>query len=61
MENVKNAFVLTDPAVIKNKRVWLVDDVFTSGATMEACAHALRSAGMTESIALACLAIADEW
>jgi ComF family protein len=61
LENVKNAFILTDPSVIKNRRVLLIDDVFTSGATMEACAHAMRSFGVTESIALACLAIADEW
>jgi predicted amidophosphoribosyltransferase len=61
MENVKNAFVLTDPAVIKNRSVLLVGDVFTSEARLEACVHAMGSVGMTESIALAFLAIADEW
>lgn len=44
-ENVKGAFRVGDSAPIKNKPVFLVDDVFTTGATMEECARILKKAG----------------
>jgi len=39
------AFVLSPDANIRERRVLLIDDVCTSGATVEACAKALRAAG----------------
>ena len=43
-ENVEGAFsCLTDE--LRGKQVILIDDVSTSGATMNACAHALKEAG----------------
>lgn len=37
-ENVKNAFQVSKPNLLKGKHVLLVDDVITTGATIEACA-----------------------
>ena len=42
---VENAFEVTRPKFVKNKRILLVDDVFTSGATTSFCAKALKKAG----------------
>lgn len=44
-ENVRGAFFCKEPGVIKNKIVLLVDDVFTTGATMEETAKTLKQAG----------------
>ena len=37
--NVKDAFEVTDPKFLEGKHILLVDDVITTGATIEACAH----------------------
>lgn len=41
LEN-KNLYTLSDHTFLKNKKVLLVDDVITSGSTMEICAKALQ-------------------
>lgn len=47
-ENVKNAFACIDPEFVIGKKVLLVDDVVTSGATMNEAAAALKAAGAKE-------------
>ncbi|GAB4252995.1 MAG: ComF family protein [Vicingaceae bacterium] len=44
-ENVKNIFEINETEQIKNKNFIVVDDVITTGATMEACIQTLQEAG----------------
>ena len=44
-ESVRGAFATRPGSQIDNQRVLLVDDVLTTGATLDACARALREAG----------------
>jgi ComF family protein len=44
-ENVRDAFEARRPEAVKGRTILLVDDVCTTGATIEACARALKAAG----------------
>lgn len=43
--NIRGAFAVRDPARLRGRRVLLVDDVMTTGATADECAGTLRRAG----------------
>ncbi|HEU4770068.1 MAG TPA: ComF family protein [Pyrinomonadaceae bacterium] len=44
-DSVANAFVVRYPRLIENEQILLVDDVFTTGATVSSCSDALLGAG----------------
>jgi ComF family protein len=45
LHNVRGAFEVRVPARVRGRRVLLLDDVMTTGATADACARALARAG----------------
>jgi len=51
--NMRDAFAVRGPTVFAGKRLILLDDVFTTGATLNSCAKTLRGAGAKDVIALA--------
>jgi len=57
-KNVDNIFIVPNLDDIKDKRIVIVDDVITTGSTIEACADALLKNGASE-VSIACLAVAE--
>jgi len=51
-ENLAGAFRVEDPLIFRDRNILLVDDVFTSGATMTEAVKTLKSAGVRKIIAL---------
>lgn len=54
-KNVDELFIVENHETLKNKHILLIDDIFTTGATLEACYKALKK---TENlkISIACMA-----
>lgn len=46
--NVCNAFTVIDSSYVVNKKVLIVDDIFTTGSTISECAMAFKDAGAAE-------------
>lgn len=53
--NVMGVFSVPDPALIAGKRILLLDDIITTGATVSECARVLLTAGAKE---VSCAAVA---
>jgi ComF family protein len=47
-KNLKNAFFCPKPEIVKGKKILLIDDILTTGATIEECAQTLKRAGARE-------------
>ncbi len=54
-ENVRGVFSVNDPQSVKGKNILIIDDVFTTGATLNECALVLKEngAGRIEVLTLA--------
>lgn len=62
--NLRGAFAVADPVAVRAKKILLIDDILTTGATAHAAAVALRQAG-AEAVWVATLArahrLSDRW
>lgn len=58
-QNVEGSFIVKDPAALKGKNILLVDDVITTGATLEACGSTILEAEAA-GLYIATLAYADK-
>ena len=52
-QNAKGVYVCCDPEALSGKRVLLIDDIVTTGATLSECARVLKKAGCAEVFAAA--------
>lgn len=59
LHNLEDAFIVDVRAPIEGRSLWLVDDVTTTGSTLDACAKALKEAGADTVYGL-CLAAGME-
>ena len=51
-QNVKGAFAVTSPKKVKGKSILLVDDILTTGSTLEECSRVLKQAGAEKVFAV---------
>ncbi len=58
MKNTENVFNLTNSSVLYKKNILIVDDVMTSGATLESCANVLLEGAPSVKIYFATIAFA---
>lgn len=57
-QNMEGKFLLKDPSSLAHKHILLVDDVITTGATLESCGQEiLKTAGTSLSIATLCISL----
>ena len=49
-ENVRGAFVVKAPEQVKGRSVLIVDDVYTTGTTLNECARVVRAAGAKQVV-----------
>lgn len=47
-ENIRGSFSVINQESIRNQKILLIDDVYTTGATMEECTRILKAAGAKE-------------
>lgn len=52
LRNLRGAFAVRHPDAVRDQRILLIDDVWTTGATMNECAKTLRKAGSGHVFAL---------
>jgi ComF family protein len=45
LDNMRGAFACPDTSVVRDRDIVIIDDVYTTGATLQDCARALKEAG----------------
>ena len=55
--NIKNAFKVTDVDNVQGKKILLIDDVLTTGSTLNECSRVLKEAG-ADKVDIAVIAVA---
>jgi competence protein ComFC len=48
IENIKGAYYIKNEQILKNKKVLLIDDIFTTGSTVNECSKILKQVGVKE-------------
>lgn len=59
--SVRGAYITREGTRVDKLRVLLVDDVFTTGATLDACSRALRQAGAASVLGLTVARAVPDW
>ena len=59
-KNLEGAFHVTDEAEVKGKRLVIIDDILTTGATAGELAVVLKKAGAGEAFALTCTSVQNK-
>lgn len=61
LHNVKDAFQVGDIGKVRKRRVLIVDDVYTTGTTLNECAKTLKAAGASEVHAVTVSRALPDW
>ena len=48
--NISGVYAVTDPELVSGRRILLIDDIITTGATLAECARTLREAGAEDVV-----------
>jgi ComF family protein len=61
LRNVKDAFHVIDTGKVRKRHVLIIDDVYTTGTTLNECAKTLKAAGASEVHALTVSRALPDW